>query len=198
MVIIKYLGRSVKDYLRNYQEVPPSCEEKCPDCKKLLYKHGKYYRTVITGKRAKRIPIYRRYCPDCGKTFSLLPDFLYPYSVLSGHLLQRAWILRYTKGHSYSSIQTYLSKLVFGGVSRKTVKRWDCLWKGVKGPLIQLLLSSMVKIHPTVLDFKNIKSLNEEQILLFLLPLAWEIFHPSAPNPSCGFFQWINQLMEKI
>lgn len=198
MIIVKYLGKTVKGYLRRYQDVPPKCEETCPDCHGKLYKHGCYYRNVITGKKITKIPIYRRYCPACGKTFSLLPDFLYRYRVHSGRILQRAWILRYIKGKSYHFIQTSISKNVIGGISYKTVKRWDRLWGSVKTSLIAFLLSSIVELQPDVYVFQEIKPLTDEQVLLFLLPLAWEIFHPTAPYPSCGFFQWINQLIDKV
>ncbi len=198
MTRIKYLGRTIREYLRYYQDVPPPCDENCPDCNRKLYKHGRYYRMVITGKKARRIPIYRWYCPACGKTFSLLPDFLFRYQIHSGQLLQRAWLLRYVKGRSYSFIQTYFSQNVLGGVSYKTVKRWDRLWKGPLKSLVQFLLSSTVEIKPFAFEFQKIKHLTVEQLLLFLLPLAWEISHPTTPYPSCGYFQWINQLREKI
>src|SRR4051794_33706369 len=86
MIIIKYLGKTVKGYLRRYQDVPPKCEESCPDCHGKLYKHGRYYRFVITVKVITRISFYRRFCPSCGKTFSLLPmkkmTSLHPHNIL--------------------------------------------------------------------------------------------------------------------
>lgn len=198
MIRLKYLGKTVKGYLRLYQDVPPKDEENCPDCHRKLYNHGRYYRSVVTGKTLTRIPIYRRLCPECGKTFSLLPDFLFPYRIPSGRILQKAWFLRYVKGKSYNHIQNFLSNRMTGGISYKTIIRWDAFWKDKKDPLIQLLISHIVTIHPIAINFKDIKSLGEEQALLnFLLPKAWKIFHPSIPYPICGFLQWINQLIHK-
>lgn len=198
MTRIRYLGKTVKAYLKQFQDVPPPCNEGCPDCSGKLYKHGRYYRTVIIGKKLIKIPIYRRLCPACGKTLSLLPDFLYPYRVHVGGIFQKAWILRYVNGKSYYFIQNFITQSVIGGISYKTIKRWDCLWRKVKGPLVKLLLSTIAEVQPTAINFQTIKPLNDEEVLLFLLPLAWEIFHPNTPYPSYGFFQWINQLIERI
>lgn len=197
MIRLKYLGKTVKGYLRLYQDVPPECEEDCPDCHGKLYKHGRYYRSVVTGKNLMRIPVYRRLCSACGKTFSLLPDFLFPYRVPSGRMLQRAWDLRYVKGKSYNYIQTFFSERMIGGISYKTITRWDTFWKDKKDSLIQLLISHIVAIHPVAFNFKDIKLLSGERALLNLLPIAWKILHPSIPYPFCGFLQWINQLIHK-
>lgn len=53
----------------------------CPLCraKKRLQRHGFYDRNAIEEAVCYRIPICRLKCSDCGKTFSILPDFLLPY-----------------------------------------------------------------------------------------------------------------------
>jgi hypothetical protein len=197
MIIIKYLGKTVKGYLLRYQDVPPNCEEDCPDCHRKLYKHGRYYRFVITGRSIRRIPIYRRLCPACGKTFSLLPDFLYPYYVHSGWILQKAWTLRYIKEKSYKFIQTAIFFNETGGISYKTIKRWDCLWKDKKDSLIPLILNHLIDVHPIAFDFREIKPLSDEQTLLYLLPITWKLHHTTT-YPFYGFFNWINQLIHRV
>lgn len=107
------MGRTV------YQNVPPKCEEECPDCHRKLYKHGHYFRHVITSKEILKIPIYRRLCLSCGKTFSLIPDFLIPYHVHNGWILQKAWIMRYEKGKSYNFIREVISSNETGGYLTK-------------------------------------------------------------------------------
>lgn len=198
MIIIKYLGKTVKGYLRRYQDVPPKCEVNCPNCNHKLYKHGYYYRSVVSGKAITRIPIYRRLCPSCGKTFSLLPDFLYPYIVHSGWILQKAWILRYVRGESYNYIQSVIFSNETGGISYKTIKRWDSLWRMKKESLIYLLLYHLVDVHPIAIDFRELKSLADEQTLLYLLPIVWKTFHSTTTYPFYGFFNWINQLINRI
>jgi hypothetical protein len=53
----------------------------CPQCraKNTLLRHGFYERNAIEDEVCYRITICRLKCPDCGKTFSILPDFLLPY-----------------------------------------------------------------------------------------------------------------------
>lgn len=53
----------------------------CPLCraKKRLQRHGFYDRNAIEEAVYYRITICRLKCSVCGKTFSILPDFLLPY-----------------------------------------------------------------------------------------------------------------------
>ncbi len=55
--------------------------ECCPSCraKNRLLRHGFYERNAMDDEVCYRILICRLKCPDCGKTFSILPDFLLPY-----------------------------------------------------------------------------------------------------------------------
>ena len=53
----------------------------CPFCRAMntLLRHGYYERNAIEEETCHRITICRLKCPDCGKTFSILPNFLLPY-----------------------------------------------------------------------------------------------------------------------
>lgn len=53
----------------------------CPNCRALntLLRHGYYERNAIQEDVCHRITICRLKCPDCRKTFSILPDFILPY-----------------------------------------------------------------------------------------------------------------------
>jgi len=53
----------------------------CPCCSypATLPRHGFYWRNALFHKYQLRIPIVRLKCPSCGKTISLLPDFLLPH-----------------------------------------------------------------------------------------------------------------------
>lgn len=55
--------------------------ECCPCCGAVnrLHRHGFYERYAIEAGEMYRLPICRLICPDCKKTFSILPDFLLPY-----------------------------------------------------------------------------------------------------------------------
>lgn len=198
MIIIKYLGKSIKSYLNNYQEVPPCFEGECPDCNHKLYRHGKYFRSVITKKKITLIPIYRWLCAPCGRTFSLLPDFLLPYQVHTGAILQRAWILRFMKKKSFNQILSLISYNETGGISVKTIKRWERFWKQKESDLINLLNRGLAELSSDSTILFMTKQLSHQQTLLYLLRKLWKILHPEHPYPICGFFPWINQLINKI
>lgn len=53
----------------------------CPLCRAMntLLRHGYYERNAIEEEVCHRITICRLKCPDCRKTFSILPNFLLPY-----------------------------------------------------------------------------------------------------------------------
>lgn len=53
----------------------------CPVCRAMntLLRHGYYERNAIEDEVCHRITICRLKCPDCRKTFSILPNFLLPY-----------------------------------------------------------------------------------------------------------------------
>ena len=67
-------------YIRGKKNDFPGIET-CPCCSypSTLPRHGFYWRNALFRKSWYRIPILRLKCPSCGKTISLLPDFLLPY-----------------------------------------------------------------------------------------------------------------------
>jgi Domain of unknown function (DUF6431) len=124
MTKILHFGRSCKAYLRLYESSTPNISICCEDCGHHLHKHGRYYRVVATKRELFRIPIYRQYCPDCGKTISLLPDFLVPWARCATWVREAAMIRRW-KGftHRRNIESTSVATLRY---SRRTLKRW---WK---------------------------------------------------------------------
>ncbi len=72
--------------------------DQCPLChaQNRLNRHGFYDRNAIDEEASYRIPICRLKCPDCKKTFSILPDFLLPYFQHTAeyifHILLTVWI----------------------------------------------------------------------------------------------------------
>lgn len=121
---ILHFGRSCKAYLRLYTNQPPNVLLSCKDCGCRLHKHGRYYRAVTTKREMKWIPIYRQYCPECGTTVSLLPDFLVPWARFATWVREAAMIRR-QKGFTWRQILTRTASLAFR-CSRRTLKRW---WK---------------------------------------------------------------------
>lgn len=96
----------------------------CDDCSGKLHKHGRYYRWVTSKREMIEIPIYRWLCPNCGITFSLLPDFLVPWARFTTWVREAA-IVRKRQGRSFRRIAESIAIPVIG-LSTTTVKRW---WK---------------------------------------------------------------------
>lgn len=117
-------GRSCKAYFRLYKHNSPDVHLCCSDCGRTLHKHGRYFRLVTTKREMIRIPIYRWLCPDCGKTVSLLPDFLVPWARFTTWVREAA-MARKRQGRSFRSIAETVTLPIIG-VSPTTVKRW---WK---------------------------------------------------------------------
>lgn len=124
MTKILHFGRSCKAYLRLYENSSPNVSICCEDCERHFHKHGRYYRSVTTKREVFRIPIYRQYCPDCGKTISLLPDFLVPWARFATWVREAAMIRRQKGFTCRQTIESTTWMAV--RYSRRTLKRW---WK---------------------------------------------------------------------
>ena len=100
----------------------PNVEVCCEDCGRLLHKHGRYWREVVSKHEIIRIPIYRRYCPTCRKTISLLPEFLIPWARYTTWVRESA-MARKHKGFSWrqTAESTTAPNVRY---SRRTLKRW--------------------------------------------------------------------------
>lgn len=51
----------------------------CPECERLLWSHGVRLRVCKSLELCAVLEIKRGFCPNCNKTFSLLPSFIEPY-----------------------------------------------------------------------------------------------------------------------
>jgi transposase-like protein len=81
MIIIYDFNQTLESYVeQGIHNCFPEMEE-CPQCraKTRLKRHGFYHRHAVEEGATYRISICRFKCPSCGKTLSLLPDFLLPY-----------------------------------------------------------------------------------------------------------------------
>ena len=79
---------SVKGYVAGFGRVLPSASEDCP-CGGHLIGHGRRWRWVVSLEGVLRIPIQRMICKRCGRTFSLLPRFLYAFYQCARGLVAR-------------------------------------------------------------------------------------------------------------
>lgn len=95
----------------------------CPCCGRLTRKHGHYEKTVHFKAQSFRIPIMRRRCPDCVKTFSLIPYFTFPWGRFANHIYEffGRWLMEEV---SVSQLAELLTTPSVSVVSLKTLYRW--------------------------------------------------------------------------
>jgi len=80
MTIILPFAGGVTAYLAKISNWYRTTSYPCPLCKGKTYRHGKYLRNVYSRDECFIIPIFRRCCPNCEVTFSLIPSFIKPYA----------------------------------------------------------------------------------------------------------------------
>lgn len=95
----------------------------CPCCGRRTRKHGKYEKTIHFKHQSFRIPIMRRRCPDCNKTFSLMPCFTFPWGRFANHIYEflGRWLL---EGTPVCQLAEWLTTSSVSVVSLKTLYRW--------------------------------------------------------------------------
>jgi len=148
MVIVLPLLVSIKEYLGKYSNRSPDIEIRCPRCGRRLRRHGRYFRRVVLGTVLYRIPVYRRLCPCCRKTFSLCPCFLRPYNQFALPVHEAAARLL-VQGRSPGHISECLCQgPEAGGVSGRTILRWQRRWKGGASELLSALSERILCLSP--------------------------------------------------
>jgi hypothetical protein len=191
-------GKTLKSYLRKHEEKRPNLPLCCPDeaCKKrTLYKHGRYFRWVTTKYECIPIPIYRWYCPLCGKTVSLFPDFLIPWARVVTTVREAAFNRR-KKGISFVKISKNIISPSIGGISTDTIKRWWCrylaqidrtsIW--VAGELIHLGDGEdLLRLHSKGVNPTPLQTLDWFHTLLQKYVLHFQ-FNP----PLMGYLSFLN------
>jgi hypothetical protein len=96
--------------------------------------------------RVYRIRVQRVRCKACGRTHSLLPDFLHPYRHYVIPLLQRVVSLYLLAG---LSINRLMERLIGQGPVRSTVREWIAsLAYGAGELLFDLLLRGLMRFEP--------------------------------------------------
>lgn len=156
----------------------------CPCCGRLTRKHGKYEKTVHFKHESLRIPILRRRCPDCNKTFSLMPCFTFPWGRFANHIYEflLRWLLENTP---ISVMAEWLSTTVVSVISLKTLYRWKKRFWYLFGEWwikLRKLLASRLQEDDGLLSVYR-QGMNSKQELHFLLTL---FFKESGSIPCKG------------
>ena len=150
MIIVLPLLVAIKEYLKEYGDKSPDMETMCPRCGRRLRRHGRYFRNVVLGAVLYQIPIYRRFCPRCRRTFSLCPCFLRPYSQFALPVHEAAARLL-VSGRSPDGIAERLCQgPETGGVSGRTVLRWQKRWREQAGEVLGFLAKRILSLSPGI------------------------------------------------
>jgi len=152
MVIVHHFPGSVKQYAeaipfpgRSF-EVPVSC----PDCqaRNCQIRWGTYPRLARTGLFVYHIRIQRVRCKACGRTHSLLPDFLHPYRHYVVPLLQKVVLLYLVLGLGWNQLTEQLPP---SGPTRSTAREWVASFAyGAGCLLLDFLIRRLMALDPLI------------------------------------------------
>jgi hypothetical protein len=152
VVIVSHFPGSVKQYIaavpfpgRTFP-LPEQCPH--PECGAAgsLIRWGTYVRWACTAGKDYLIRVQRIRCTVCGRTHSLLPDFLHPYRHYVIRLLQSAIHLYLIAGLSLGRL---LRQMPQPGPARSTIREWiHSFAYGAGEPLLDLLTRQRAALDP--------------------------------------------------
>ena len=148
MIIVMHEAVLLKRYLDEYRDRAPEWKQGCPLCGLKLVKHGRFFRFVVFGQLFEYLPVYRRRCSGCGKTFSLLPAFIRPYAHF-GICVREAAARMLAKGSTVSELAARLcqSKST-GGISTRTLRHWLQGWRQRTQALTVSVIERILQLAP--------------------------------------------------
>jgi len=160
MVIVQHFVGSVKQYAEavpfagRHFALPERCPH--PECRaaESLIRWGTYLRWACTEEGDYRIRIQRLRCKVCGRTHSLLPDFVHPYRHYANCLLQLAVSLYLIVGLGWGRLMEQMSTHrppSDEGPARSTVREWIASFAyGAGELLLDWLRRQLLALDPLV------------------------------------------------
>ena len=152
MVIVSHFPGSVKQYIATVPfpgrtfALPDRCPH--PECRApgSLIRWGTYERWACTAGKNYLIRVQRIRCKVCGRTHSLLPDFLHPYRHYVIRMLQTTHHLYHIAG---LGVGRRLRKLLRPRPARSTVREWIRSFAyGAGELLLDLLTRHLLALDP--------------------------------------------------
>ncbi len=157
MVIVQPFFGSVKEYIAAFlsQGCPFPVPDRCPhpDCQASgwLIRWGTYGRGALTGEADHRLRIQRVRCKVCGRTHSLLPDFLHPHRHFAISLLQQVVCLYLLAGLGWRKLMRQMREEYDQGPARSTVREWVASFAyGAGYLLLDALLRHLLTLDPGI------------------------------------------------
>ncbi len=131
MVIVAYMGSGIKEYLGRYlprlqgeggEELVPRV---CPSCaREGMHRHGYQSRQLVVPRDCRHeVEVLRMYCPGCGSTHTVLPNFVIPYHTYGARTIMQALVL-YTRHGSYRRVWLTMAAVKSPVVVRQWVQRF--------------------------------------------------------------------------
>jgi hypothetical protein len=154
VVIVQHYPGTVNQYFAATAVSPAGAgliiPDRCPhqECQAThsLIRWGTYQRWAITLGHNYRLLIQRLRCKACGRTHSLLPDFLHPYRLYVIARLQKVVFLYLITG---SGLDSLIKKLSNPGPARSTVREWiNSFAYGAGVLLLDRLLGHLMHLDP--------------------------------------------------
>jgi len=125
MVMVIHAGDTVEEYLVQREAIAGIRPERCGACGSTGMWHGNgwYPRGIVwIGGTAEALEVRRLECQGCGRTTSLLPDFLHRYRHYGLEVIEQVVSARVEEGVSWSAMAQRYSR--DGAPSLRTMRRW--------------------------------------------------------------------------
>ena len=155
MVIVQPFFGSVKEYIALFQSqgcpfpVPACCPHPGCQASGSLIRWGTYERGALTGEVDHRLRIQRVRCKSCGRTHSLLPDFLHPHRHFVISLLQQGISLYLLAGLGWRRLMRQVQAEYDRGPALSTVQEWVASFAyGAGHLLLDTLLRHLFTLDP--------------------------------------------------
>lgn len=153
MVIVQHFAGFVKEYIEAVHihsncifPLPARCPHSACQAAGCLIRWGTYRRWATFGVCSHRIPVQRVRCKVCGRTHSLLPDFLHPHRQFVIAWLQHAVSLYLLAGLSWRAM---MARFRGRGPARSTVREWVASFAyGAGHLLLEALLRHLLALAP--------------------------------------------------
>lgn len=166
MVIVQHFPDSVKQYAE--AETLPGRDFPVPDCcphpecqaDGSLIRWGTYWRWACTADDDYHIQVQRIRCKICGRTHSLLPDFLHPHRHYAIRLLQHVVSLYLIVGQGFVRL---MKQLPASRPPLSTVREWlDSFAYGTGELLLDVVTRQLLALGPLaeLLDTTSPQHLN--------------------------------------
>jgi hypothetical protein len=117
IMIVAFLGESVKEYQAKYQQLLAELKFTCPICNHKCHNHGWYKRKTCNGDEVITIKLLRLKCTNCSRTHAVIPDFLRPKARYLQQIREKA----VTACHL---MKVPIEKATINGQAAETTRRW--------------------------------------------------------------------------